>query len=249
MDTVAQELSAAATGPAPPPGLLGQLLELYQAGGPVVGILALLSVLGLAIVIAKLWQFHNARIYDRRTADYALAAYRRGQVDEALSLARSSPSPVAVAVALVIAGEKRGVPAAAIREEVIRYGLAALEELRSWLKPLEVIASLAPLLGLFGTVMGMISAFQQLEQAGSRVDPSVLSGGIWEALLTTAVGLAVAIPAVAALNWLERYVERLAFQLDDVVTAMFTVDLTGHESHRARSAAAPVQPQAAAAGA
>jgi biopolymer transport protein ExbB len=56
------------------------------------------------------------------------------------------------------------------------------------------------LLGLFGTVLGMVEAFRQLELAGSQVDPAVLSGGIWQALLTTAVGLAVAIPAVLAHN-------------------------------------------------
>ena len=95
-----------------------------------------------------------------------------------------------------------------IREEIERLGLGILSRLRGWLKPLEVIASLAPLLGLFGTVLGMIEAFRQMEAAGNQVNPTVLSGGIWEALLTTAVGLAVAIPAVVALNWLERRVEQ-----------------------------------------
>ena len=64
----------------------------------------------------------------------------------------------------------------------------------------------------------MIEAFRKLSEAGNKVDPSILSGGIWEALLTTAVGLAVAIPAVAALNWLERRVDRVAFELDSIVT-------------------------------
>ena len=72
----------------------------------------------------------------------------------------------------------------------------------------------------------MIDAFRQLEQAGNQVDPAVLSGGIWEALLTTAVGLAVAMPTVVALNWLERRVDRLAFEIDDIVTQSFTVDLS-----------------------
>lgn len=63
--------------------------------------------------------------------------------------------------------------------------------------------SFAPLLGLFGTVLGMISAFQALQEAGSQVDPSILAGGIWVALLTTAVGLAVAMPTSVVLSWLE----------------------------------------------
>ena len=68
----------------------------------------------------------------------------------------------------------------------------------------------------------MIVAFQNMEAAGSRVDPSVLSGGIWQALLTTAVGLAVAIPVVAVHSWMERRVERIAASLNDAVTQVFT---------------------------
>jgi biopolymer transport protein ExbB len=75
-------------------------------------------------------------------------------------------------------------------------------------------------------VLGMIEAFRQLEAAGTRVNPSLLAGGIWEALLTTAVGLAVAIPAVAALNWLERVVERTAHDMDSAITGVFTQDLS-----------------------
>ena len=73
----------------------------------------------------------------------------------------------------------------------------------------------------------MIDAFQQLEAAGNQVNPAVLSGGIWEALLTTAVGLVVAIPVVAMLNWLERRVDHLAHDMDNLVTQVFTRDLAG----------------------
>ncbi len=68
----------------------------------------------------------------------------------------------------------------------------------------------------------MILAFQQMELAGSQIDPSVLSGGIWQALLTTAVGLGVAIPAVVAHNWLDRKTERVAVLINDGVTQVFT---------------------------
>ena len=112
---------------------------------------------------------------------------------------------------------------ALVREEMQRVGARELESLRSHLRVLEVIGTLSPLLGLFGTVLGMIEAFRRLEEAGSRVDPAILSGGIWEALLTTAIGLAVAIPAVAALNWLERKVERLRHDMEDCATRLFTM--------------------------
>jgi biopolymer transport protein ExbB len=101
-----------------------------------------------------------------------------------------------------------------------------LSKLRSYLRPLEIIATLSPLLGLLGTVLGMITAFQQMEGAGNQVDPSVLSGGIWQALLTTAVGLAVAIPVVTLQSWLERKVERIAHNMNDAVTQVFTANNT-----------------------
>ncbi len=207
-------------------GLPAQLLAWIQAGGPVVMVLAAMSVFALAIVLAKLLQFRAARLGDRRTARQALQAWLSGDARSALQLVESTPNPVAQALARAIRGRRRGLPDAVVREEVLRYGGDALESLRSWFRPLEVISSLAPLLGLFGTVLGMIEAFRQLEQAGNQVNPAVLSGGIWEALLTTAVGLAVAIPVVVLLNWLERRVERLAHEMDSVVTRVFTEDLS-----------------------
>ena len=100
-----------------------------------------------------------------------------------------------------------------------------LDVLRSNLRTLEVIATLSPLLGLFGTVLGMINAFQELQNAGNQVDPGILSGGIWLALTTTAIGLAVAIPAVLAHNWLDRRVERHERFMESSVTQVFTSSL------------------------
>ena len=116
-----------------------------------------------------------------------------------------------------------------MREEVARHVGVVLESLRTGFRPLEVISSLAPLLGLFGTVLGMIEAFRRLEEAGNQVNPAILSGGIWEALLTTAVGLAVAIPVVVLLNWLERRVDRVTHEMDNIVARVFTVDLSENQ--------------------
>lgn len=214
------------TGMPDEPGALAGLIDLLAAGGPVVLVLIAMSVVALAIVLVKLWQFRAARLGERRRVQTALALARTGRLHDAVTAVRSSRNPVAQAVARALMGQQRGLPEHKIREEAIRYGGDVLEDLRGYLRPLEVIASLAPLLGLFGTVLGMIGAFQQLEAAGNQVNPAVLSGGIWEALLTTAVGLAVAIPAVAALNWLERIVERVAHDMDSAITGVFTQDLS-----------------------
>ena len=97
-----------------------------------------------------------------------------------------------------------------------------LENLRSHMRMLEVIAALSPLLGLLGTVLGMIKVFRELELAGSKVDPSILSGGIWEALLTTALGLSIAIPAVLMVNYFDRVIDRTRHRMEDSATQVFT---------------------------
>lgn len=229
-------------------GVVDRMVELLQAGGPVVVILLALSLAALAIIFVKLLQFRSFRVGDRHAAQRTLALWQAGQADRAETFAGRSANPVAQALARALRGQRRGLPEGRIREEVLRYGGDVLEGLRSWFRPLEVIASLAPLLGLFGTVLGMIEAFRQMEQAGSQVNPAILSGGIWEALLTTAVGLAVAIPVVAVLNWLERRVDRLAHQMDSAVTRLFTEDLSDDDIEPERGRAPARLHAAAAAG-
>jgi len=201
-------------------------LALLETGGPVVILLLALSVMALTLTLVKLLQFRRARLWQRGPAREALARWQQGEVEEALRIADASANPIAQALARAIRGRQRQLPEATVREEVLRYGSDALFQLRRGLRPLEVIGSLAPLLGLLGTVLGMIEAFRQLEAAGNQVNPAILSGGIWEALLTTAVGLCVAIPVVAVLNGLERMVDHLAHDMDNLVTQVFTEDLS-----------------------
>jgi biopolymer transport protein ExbB len=220
----AEEAGATAAMPAAD-GPVADIASFLDTGGPVVLVLLAMSVLALTLVLAKLIQFRRCRIADRKPAREALSLWRAGRQHDAVERAAASPNPAAQALAQALRGQQRGVAESLVREEVLRYGSRALFELRRGLRPLEVIGSLAPLLGLLGTVLGMIEAFRQLEAAGNQVNPAILSGGIWEALLTTAVGLCVAIPVVALLNWLERRLDHLAHEMDDVVTQAFTVDL------------------------
>lgn len=209
------------------PGFFDEFLSLINAGGPVVILLMALSLVTLTIVIAKLIQFRGARLGDTARAQQAIQHYRRGNLGEAIAMTENAKNPVCHMLLMAVRARAQNLPDTLIREELERQAAEVLESLRSWFRPLEVIATLAPLLGLFGTVLGMISAFQRLEQAGNQVNPAILSGGIWVALLTTAVGLAVAIPTVVLLNWLERKVDRLAHEMDTVVTQVFTADLFG----------------------
>lgn len=199
---------------------------ILETGGPVVLLLLMMSVMAMAVVLVKLAQFRRIGLWRRSQAQQVLSLWQEGRVVDALSLGDALVDPTAQALARAIRGRQRRVAEPLVREEVLRYCSDVLFQLRRGLRPLEVIGSLAPLLGLLGTVLGMIKAFQQLEAAGNQVNPAVLSGGIWEALITTAVGLCVAIPVVAVLNWLERRVDHLAHEMDNLVTQVFTEDLS-----------------------
>lgn len=201
--------------------LLDTLREWLIVGGPVVWILLGMSVVALSILLIKLWQFYMPAPEGTRAVRRSLALWHQGQADEAIAQLNTRQTVPAVLL-LAMRGKRSGTNQELLREELERVASFRLNQLKLLLRPLEVIANLAPLLGLLGTVLGMIVAFQNMEAAGSRVDPSVLSGGIWQALLTTAVGLAVAIPVVAVHSWMERRVERIAASLNDAVTQVFT---------------------------
>jgi len=199
------------------------LSTLVERGGPIVVVLLGLSVLALAIALLKLGQFARARLWSRAWIADAVAAARAGEHERALALIDGHPGPVARVLDCAVRGrEEIGHDDALLREEVERVALAELGSLESNLRGLDSIASLAPLLGLLGTVLGMIRAFMRLEEAGSRVDPALLAGGIWEALLTTAVGLCVAIPTLAVLAWLESQVDRTRRRMEDAATRVLT---------------------------
>ena len=204
------------------PSFLKLLQQLLEIGGPVVWILLGFSVIAVSIVLIKIWQIMLLSPESTTTAKKAILLWKQNEPEQALSLLKIS-KPLDELLALSMEGLRQAeIPKELLKEELQRVASLRINQLRSYLRPLEVIASLSPLLGLFGTVLGMILAFQQMELAGSQIDPSVLSGGIWQALLTTAVGLGVAIPAVVAHNWLERKTERVAVLINDGVTQVFT---------------------------
>ena len=196
--------------------MLAPVLEILALGGPVVWILGIFSVIALTVVLVKAFQFWSMRDGGDEVAEQAINHFANGEHSQALVLVkgRRAPRPrlIAQTLLLIEAGKLQG---EALHKEVMRQARQAIGGLASYLRILEVIATLAPLLGLLGTVLGMIQAFQAMEAAGTQVNPSVLSGGIWVALLTTAVGLAVAIPVSLVNSWFERRVETQAGQIQN----------------------------------
>ena len=192
-------------------------------GGPVTLILALLSIVALAVILFKSVQLLIERSRGRQLIDQSLQLWHRGENQRAINVLNDSQQGVARLVRVAMQGcESRDAPQSLVREEVQRLADKDIQSLRSHLRTLEVIGNLSPLLGLFGTVLGMIEAFRQMEAAGVNVDPSVLSGGIWQALLTTGVGLGVAIPSVLAFQFLDQRAERHAQRIENSVTQVFT---------------------------
>lgn len=180
------------------PGAFDGIEEFLLRGGAAMWVIAALSVLALAVILWKLWWLWS---------NGAWTGAGSGLVDritEAAARARSD------------------LPDALAREETERVARAALAEARAGLRFLDLTVTIAPLLGLLGTVLGMIEAFQALQSEGSGADAAVLAGGIWEALLTTAAGMAVAIPVWVALTWFESVIERMQRQMEDAATRVFT---------------------------
>ncbi len=179
--------------------IFGALREILALGGPVVAVLIVMSVLTLAVTLYKLWQFAACGVGRHKVLSEALAAWDMGDRTVARARLRDSSSYLAPIVSAAM--DASDVPGVDDRLDA-EAGLA-LAGLERGFRLLDTVAQLAPLLGLFGTVLGMINAFQSLQTAGSSVDPSLLAGGIWVALVTTAVGLAVAMPTSMVLSWFE----------------------------------------------
>lgn len=209
-------------------GDLALLTGMIGRGGVVMWIIAALSVLTLALILWKLWRLALSGLWRRAQAERAVAMWVAGQDDAAQALVAAPQGIRARVVAQAMAALRDpGLTGAGARDEVLRVARQELNAARSGLRALELISTIAPLLGLLGTVLGMITAFQALQTTGAQADPTILAGGIWEALLTTAAGMAVAIPAGVALVWIESLTDGVQADLEDAVTRIFTRDPAG----------------------
>lgn len=179
--------------------LFETLLELFSLGGPVIALLLVMSVLTLTVTLYKIWQFSVSGVGRHKVLSDALYLWDTGEQNAARVRLSASHSYLAPLLEDAMQRPDRSGIEARLDAEA---GMA-LASLERGFRLLDTVAQIAPLLGLFGTVIGMIEAFRSLQGAGSSVDPSLLAGGIWVALLTTAVGLAVAIPTSMVLAWFE----------------------------------------------
>ena len=205
----------------------GTLLTL---GGPVVYILMTLSIYASAVIFYKLHIFYKVNFFNNDNLNKSLKLWLSKNHNEAYEEISKTNDPQSEVVSFtmyqLLKHKKLTVKLDSdIREEILRLSDERISYYSSKLNSLQVIAVIAPLLGLLGTVFGMIEAFQQMELAGKNVDPSILSGGIWEALLTTAAGLSVAIPIVIFESYFRNLVDRFKSNLENAVTKALTADI------------------------
>ena len=189
--------------------------EMINKGGPMMYLIILSSILAFGVVIDRIYNLHRARIDADKFMDDITAVLKRNKIIESIEICNKTPGPIAHIVKAGILKHDRSKPE--IKEAVEEAAQLEIPRLEKHLPILATIAHIAPLLGLLGTVTGMIKSFQVIQVKAlnlTPVNPGDLAGGIWEALLATVAGLAVAIPTYVAYNYLTSQVDNLVYDME-----------------------------------
>ncbi|MBC7738393.1 MAG: MotA/TolQ/ExbB proton channel family protein [Candidatus Saccharibacteria bacterium] len=200
---------------------MGQFWTLMTAGGPIMFILLGLSALSLTLIVVKIVQLWPATggVAGRNAA---LERWATGDAEGAMAMvpARAPADRVLLAG---MQGLRTGLTPTLLEGDLARRGNDEVSSLSSGLRLLDLISMISPLLGLLGTVLGMVQSFQDLALAQGSANASVLAGGIWLALLTTAAGLVVAIPAAFGSSLLSGWVEKAALRIESAAGRLITL--------------------------
>jgi biopolymer transport protein ExbB len=176
------------------------MFDLLAKGGVLIVPILLCSVVALAIFVERTIRFARIKSKETGLAETIGRLLRQGNREEARNRATGNQSPMGRVLAQAIDVEEQDRDTI---ETVIAHGMdEEVRDLSSYVQALATIGNIAPLLGLLGTVIGMIKAFMVIQDMGGKVNAAVLAGGIWEAMLTTALGLAVALPTMIAHSYL-----------------------------------------------
>lgn len=200
------------------------MFELIQKGGPVMYPIILCSVLALAIVIERFYNLYKAKIDTKDFMNNVEITIKRNRIAEAIKICDKTPGPISRIVKAGILKHDR--PRQEIRESIEDAGHQEVPRLEKHLSLLATIAHISPLLGLLGTVTGMVRAFQIIQEKATSfnpVSPGDLAGGIWEALLTTVAGLIVAIPTVVAYNYLVSRIDEFVLEMERSATDVMNI--------------------------
>lgn len=187
------------------------MFEIVKAGGVMMGPIILASIVAAAIFLERLWTLQDKRVLPKELTDKVWRWVEQQQIQDKHIQALQQNSPLGKILAAGLANRYRD--RTVIRESIEDTGRHVVHELERFIGTLGTIASLSPLMGLLGTVMGMIRTFNAITTAGIG-NPASLAGGIAEALITTAAGLTVAIPALLAYKYLRARVQALVVEME-----------------------------------
>jgi len=197
------------------------LLKIFFAGGPIMWPILFCSVLSLAIIIEKLWYLNRIKINTQDFLSRVVGSLKRNRASEAIKLCESINSPLGEILKAGVLKYAKGKEV--IKEAMEDTSLYEIPRLEKNLTALATIAHVSPLLGLLGTVTGMVRCFQTIQVKAtsfSPVSPGELAGGIWEALLTTVFGLIVAIPTFIFYNYLVSRINSVTLEIERTSTEL-----------------------------
>lgn len=197
------------------------LWQVFLSGGPVMWPILLCSIFAFAIILDKFWYIHKIRIDTQEFLNSILDKMKRHQIKDALQICDKTKSPICHILKAGILKYDR--PRPQIKEAIEDASLYEIPKLEKNLTALATIAHISPLLGLLGTVTGMVRCFQTIQAKATTfnpVSPGDLAGGIWEALLTTVAGLIVAIPTYVAYNYLVSRVNNFILEMEKASTEL-----------------------------
>lgn len=194
-------------------------LDYVDKGGLIFVLLILISIVSLSIILLKIFQFNLIRSSKlQKIEKEILHTDNQKELNEIYNIfvLENKPFFNMFNKAIMII-EKKNLKEEDKISEISILVNKEIDKLEKLLPSLDIIAQISPLMGLLGTVIGMISSFNQLELGGTTVDPSVLAGGIWTALLTTAVGLVVAIPALVSHHFFEKKIQDFQKNINNIL--------------------------------
>ena len=197
------------------------LWQVFLAGGPVMWPILLCSIFALAIILEKIWYLHKIKIDTQEFLSSILDKIKRHQIKEALEICDKTKSPISHILKAGILKYDR--TREQIKEAIEDASLYEIPRLEKNLSVLATLAHISPLLGLLGTVTGMVRCFQTIQAKATSfhpVSPGDLAGGIWEALLTTVAGLIVAIPTFVAYNYLVNRINNFILDMEKASTEL-----------------------------
>lgn len=188
------------------------MYEIVKSGGIVMVPIILASIVAAAIILERLWTLQRERVLPKELTDKVWRLVETHQLQDKHIAALQQNSPLGKVLAAGLQNRRRS--REVMKEAIEDTGRHVVHELERFLNALGTIASISPLMGLLGTVFGMIRTFNSITSAAGIGNPAALAGGIAEALITTAAGLVVAIPALIAFRFLRRRVDDLVIDME-----------------------------------